>query len=50
MLAEADATVIRTVGEAEASKTKTVGSAETEVVKLKIASMEASNLIRDAAM
>ncbi|HEY0803273.1 MAG TPA: SPFH domain-containing protein, partial [Steroidobacteraceae bacterium] len=41
--AEADATVIRTVGEAEASKTKAVGAAEAEVVKLKIASMEASN-------
>jgi uncharacterized membrane protein YqiK len=41
--AEADATVIRTVGDAEASKTKAVGAAEAEVVKLKIASMEASN-------
>jgi uncharacterized membrane protein YqiK len=41
--AEADGTVIRTVGEAEAAKTKAVGAAEAEVVKLKIASMEASN-------
>jgi uncharacterized membrane protein YqiK len=41
--AEADGTVLRTVGEAEAAKTKAVGAAEAEVVKLKIASMEASN-------
>ena len=41
--AEADATVLRTVGEAEAAKTHAVGSAEAEVIKLKIASMESGN-------
>ncbi|MGZ6398911.1 MAG: SPFH domain-containing protein [Bdellovibrio sp.] len=41
--ADADATVLRTVGEAEASKTEAVGGAEAEVIKLKIASMESGN-------
>jgi uncharacterized membrane protein YqiK len=41
--AEADATVVRTVGDAEASKTRAVGGAEAEVMKLKIASMESGN-------
>lgn len=41
--ADADATVIRTVGEAEAAKTEAVGGAEAEVIKRKIASMESGN-------
>ena len=41
--AEADANVLRTVGEAQAAKTKAVGAAEAEVVRLKIDSMEAGN-------
>lgn len=41
--AEADATVLRTVGDAEAAKTHAVGRAEAEVIKLKIASMECGN-------
>ena len=41
--AEADATVLRTVGEAEGSKIKAVGGAEAEVIRLKVASMEAGN-------
>lgn len=41
--ADADATVLRTVGEAEADKTRAVGGAEAEVVRLKIASMESGN-------
>jgi regulator of protease activity HflC (stomatin/prohibitin superfamily) len=41
--AEADATVLRTVGQAEAAKTQAVGGAEAEVMKLKIASMESGN-------
>ena len=41
--ADADATVLRTVGDAEAAKTQAVGSAEAEVIKLKIASMESGN-------
>ncbi len=43
LIADADATVLRTVGEAEADKTRAVGSAEAEVVKLKIASMQSDN-------
>jgi hypothetical protein len=34
--AEADVTVLRTVGQAEAAKTQAVGGAEAEVIKLKI--------------
>ena len=41
--AEADATVLRTVGDAEGSKIKAVGGAEAEVIRLKVASMEAGN-------
>lgn len=41
--AEADATVLRTVGEAEGAKIKAVGGAEAEVIRLKVASMEAGN-------
>jgi len=41
--AEADATVLRSVGDAEAAKTNAVGSAEAAVIKLKIASMESGN-------
>jgi regulator of protease activity HflC (stomatin/prohibitin superfamily) len=41
--AEADATVITTVGNAEAEKTKAVGTAEADVIKLKINSMESRN-------
>ncbi|MBX7185378.1 MAG: hypothetical protein K1Y01_09560 [Vicinamibacteria bacterium] len=41
--AEADATVLRTVGEAEGSKIKAVGGAEAEVIRLKVSSMEAGN-------
>jgi uncharacterized membrane protein YqiK len=41
--ASADASVIKMVGDAEATKTKAVGGAEADVIKLKIASMEASN-------
>jgi uncharacterized membrane protein YqiK len=41
--AEADAKVIRKVGNAEAEKTKAVGTAEAEVIKLKINSMESGN-------
>ena len=41
--ADADATVVRTVGQAEADKTKAVGGSEAEVIKLKIASMESGN-------
>lgn len=42
-IAEADATVIKTVGQAEAEKTLKIGTAEADVIKLKIASMEAGN-------
>jgi uncharacterized membrane protein YqiK len=41
--AEADANVLRTVGEAQAAKTKAVGAADAEVIRLKIGSMEAGN-------
>jgi uncharacterized membrane protein YqiK len=41
--AEADANVLRTVGDAQAAKTKAVGAAEAEVIRLKIDSMEAGN-------
>jgi uncharacterized membrane protein YqiK len=41
--AEADATVLTTVGNAEAEKTKAVGTAEADVIKLKINSMESRN-------
>jgi len=41
--AEADATVLRTVGDAEGSKIKAVGGAEAEVIRLKVSSMEAGN-------
>ena len=41
--AEADATVLRTVGEAEGAKIKAVGGAEAEVIRLKVSSMEAGN-------
>jgi len=41
--AEADATVLRTVGDAEGSKIKAVGGAEAEVIRLKVLSMEAGN-------
>ncbi|MDO8496804.1 MAG: SPFH domain-containing protein [bacterium] len=41
--AKADAEVTRVNGEAEAGKVKAIGSAEADVVKMKIASMEASN-------
>lgn len=41
--AEADATVLRTVGEAQAAKTLAVGGAEAEVIRQKIDSMEAGN-------
>jgi hypothetical protein len=41
--AEADANVLRTVGDAQAAKTKAVGEAEAEVIRLKIDSMEAGN-------
>ncbi|HMB55959.1 MAG TPA: SPFH domain-containing protein, partial [Arenimonas sp.] len=41
--AEADANVLRTVGEAEGAKIKAVGGAEAEVIRLKVASMEAGN-------
>jgi uncharacterized membrane protein YqiK len=43
IIAEADATVLRTVGDAEGSKIKAVGGAEAEVIRLKVASMEAGN-------
>jgi uncharacterized membrane protein YqiK len=43
--AEADATVLRTVGDAEGSKIKAVGGAEAEVIRLKVASMEAGNFV-----
>src|SRR4029077_16830847 len=41
--AEADATVLRTVGDAEGSKIQAVGGAEAEVIRLKVSSMEAGN-------
>lgn len=41
--ADADATVVRTVGKATADKTLAIGTAEADVIKLKIASMEAGN-------
>jgi uncharacterized membrane protein YqiK len=41
--AEADANVLRAVGEAQAAKTRAVGAAEAEVIRLKIESMEAGN-------
>lgn len=41
--AEADATVLRMVGEAEAAKTLAVGGAEADVIKQKIASMDSGN-------
>jgi uncharacterized membrane protein YqiK len=41
--AEADANVLRTVGEAQAASTKAVGAADAEVIRLKINSMEAGN-------
>lgn len=41
--AEADAGVLRVIGDAEGSKIKAVGSAEAEVVRLKVAVMDASN-------
>src|SRR5271155_2726020 len=41
--AEADANVLRTVGEAQAANTKAVGAADAEVIRLKINSMEAGN-------
>jgi regulator of protease activity HflC (stomatin/prohibitin superfamily) len=34
--AEADANVLRTVGDAQAAKTKAVGAADAEVIRLKI--------------
>jgi uncharacterized membrane protein YqiK len=41
--AEADANVLRTVGDAQAAKTRAVGAADAEVIRLKINSMEAGN-------
>ncbi len=41
--AEADAIVLRTVGEAEGAKILAVGGAEAEVIKQKVGSMEAGN-------
>jgi len=41
--AEADATVLRTVGEAEGAKILAVGSAEAKVIEQKVSSMEAGN-------
>lgn len=41
--AEADAKVTIVTGEADAGKVKAIGSAEADVIKLKIASMEAGN-------
>jgi uncharacterized membrane protein YqiK len=41
--AEADATVLRTVGEAEGAKIKAVGGAAAEIIRLKVSSMEAGN-------
>jgi uncharacterized membrane protein YqiK len=41
--AEADAEVIRVTGDAEATKIKAVGTADADVIKLKIASVEAGN-------
>jgi len=41
--AEADATVLRRVGEAQAARTTAVGAADAEVIRLKINSMEAGN-------
>lgn len=41
--AEADAKVLETVGTAEGKKIKAVGEAEADVIKLKIASVEAGN-------
>lgn len=41
--AEADAKVLKLVGEAEGQKIKAVGGAEAEVIRLKVASMEAGN-------
>jgi len=41
--AEADAAVLRMVGDAEGTKIKAVGGAEAEVIRLKVASMEAGN-------
>jgi uncharacterized membrane protein YqiK len=41
--AQADATVLRTVGEAEGAKILAVGSAEAKVIEQKVSSMEAGN-------
>jgi regulator of protease activity HflC (stomatin/prohibitin superfamily) len=41
--AEADANVLRTVGDAQAAKTKAVGAADAEVIRLKIDSIKAGN-------
>jgi len=41
--AAADAMVVQTVGNAEATKVLAIGTAEADVIKLKIASMEAGN-------
>ncbi len=41
--AEADATVLRTVGEAEGAKILAVGGAEAKVIEQKVSSMEAGN-------
>lgn len=41
--AEADANVVETVGNAEAAKARAVGTAEADVIKMKIASMDAGN-------
>jgi regulator of protease activity HflC (stomatin/prohibitin superfamily) len=41
--AEADANVLRTVGDAQAARTTAVGAADAEVIRLKISSMEAGN-------
>ena len=41
--AMADAMVVQTVGNAEATKVKAIGTAEADVIKMKIASMEAGN-------
>jgi regulator of protease activity HflC (stomatin/prohibitin superfamily) len=41
--AQADATVLRTVGEAEGAKILAVGGAEAKVIEQKVSSMEAGN-------
>jgi len=41
--AEADANVVTTVGNAEAGKARAVGTAEADVIRMKIASMDAGN-------